>query len=232
MTDDSKGAAILAEAVGNMLELQSRHGMDQETMLLYMCSVNLTSILGLIGHRHPGSSNGYIHPPLIAPSNVTAPGQSGSGGAGGSNSGGSASLNDLAGTLAGLLGNQGSSGGNGFNPAALMSLLSSLGGVQGQEQDGGQGLNGVAPAGRLNAPGKQNVDLNNLMSLFSSLMSLGAKNKPKPEPTQEKAYAPQATVKSADAAKNDREKEKQQIVREVPKVMKWDNLDKRKRAQN
>lgn len=231
MTDDSKGAAILAEAVGNMLELQSRHGMDQETMLIYMCSVNLTSILGLMGHHYPGSSNGYIQPPLIAPANVTAPGQSGSGGAGGSNSGGSASLNDLAGTLAGLLGNQGGSGGHGLNPAALMGLLSSLGGFQGQEQDG-QSLNGAASAGRLNAPGKQNVDLNNLMSLFSSLMSVGAKNNPKPEPTQEKAYEPQTTVKTADAAKNDREKEKQQIVREVPKVMKWDNLDKRKRAQN
>ncbi|OPX84658.1 hypothetical protein [Pelotomaculum sp. PtaB.Bin117] len=198
MAEDVKGTAVLEEAVARVLELQSKYGMDQETMLIYMCSVNLTSILNLIGKRYHGSSSGYIQSPVTAPTTVPAPAPV-------SATGGNPSPNDLAGMLTSLLGGQGGSGGQGFNPAMLMSLLSALGG--------------------------QNMDLGNLMNMLAGLMGTGSKNNTKTESSKGKPAASKDASNAAGAAKNDQGGEKQ-TVREMPKIMKWDNLDQRKRAQS
>lgn len=218
MAEDTKGTAVLEEAVARVLELQSKYGMDQETMLIYMCSVNLTSILSLIGNRYHGSSSGYIQSPVTAPATVSGPAPVNTTGTG-------PSLNDLMGMLAGLLGNQGGSGGQGFNPAALMNLLGCLGG--GKE---GQGLNPAMLASLLGALGVQNMDLSNLMNTLAGFMGTGSKNNTKSDSSKDKPAAAKDTLNAAGAAKNDRGGEKQ-IVREVPKIMKWDSLDNRKRVQ-
>ncbi|MCG9968972.1 hypothetical protein L9W92_13100 [Pelotomaculum terephthalicicum JT] len=219
MAEDVKGTAVLEEAVARVLELQSKYGMDQETMLIYMCSVNLTSILNLIGKRYHGSSSGYIQSPVTAPTTVPAPAPV-------SATGGNPSPNDLAGMLTSLLGGQGGSGGQGFNPAALMNLLGSLSGGQ-----GGQGLNPAMLMSLLSALGGQNMDLGNLMNMLAGLMGTGSKNNTKTESSKGKPAASKDASNAAGAAKNDQGGEKQ-TVREMPKIMKWDNLDQRKRAQS
>jgi len=225
LTEDTKGTAVLEESVARVLELQSKYGMDQETMLIYMCSVNLTSILSLIGKRYHGSSSGYIQTPVAAPSAATTAAPVSTTGTG-------PSLNDMAGMLNSLLGGQGGSGGQGFNPAALMNLLGSLGGKE------GQGLNPAILASLLSALGGQNMDLSNLMNMLAGLMGTGAKPAARPESTKDKPAASKAASDAAGAAKgpvaakNEQVVEKQQPVREVPKIMKWDRLDDRKRANN
>jgi len=231
LAEDTKGAAVLEEAVVRVLELQSKYGMDQETMLIYMCSVNLTSILSLIGKRYHGSTSGYIQTPVTAPS---APAAAPVGVAGT----GSPSMNDLAGMLTGLLSGQGGSGGQGFNPAALMNLLGSLTGKE------GQGLNPAMLASLLGVLGGQNMDWGNLMNMLAGFMGAGAKPAARPEPAKDKPAASKdapgtagtasatGAAKGSVAAKNEQAVEKQQPVREMPKIMKWDRLDDRKMAHN
>lgn len=105
------------ESVVRVLELQSKYGMDQETMLIYLNSVNLMTILDMVKRKYHSGADTL---PLPQPSGMAgAPGNSGSGGTGG------LSMENLAGMLSGLMG-QG--GGKGLNPAALLSLYNMLGG--------------------------------------------------------------------------------------------------------
>lgn len=219
--ENTSGTAALEESVVRVLELQSKYGMDQETMLIYICSVNLTGILSLIGKRYHGSSSGYL--PVPAVPTVTDAAPAGTTGAG-------QTQNDLAGLLNSLLSGQGGSGGQGFNPAALMNLLGSLSGKE------GQGINPAILAGLLRALGGQNPDLGNLMQALTGLMGPGAKTAARPGATKEQSAGSKTAsdtpgaAKGPSAAKNEPVVEKQ-AAREVPKIMKWDRLDDIKKAQ-
>lgn len=221
--DNTKGtAAALEESVAKVLELQSKYGMDQETMLIYMCSVNLTGILSLIGKRYHGSSSGYLQAPVAASPAVVEAAPVGTAATG-------TPPHDPAGMLNSLLGGQSGSGGQGFNPAVLMNLLGNLGGKE------GQGLTPAMLSGLLSALGGQNLDLSHLMHTLTGLMGTGAKTAAGPGSTKEQFAATKAASGAAGAAKgpvtagNEPVMEKQ-AGREVPKIMKWDRLDDRKKA--
>lgn len=200
MAEDIKGENLPEDPVIRLLEQTSRYGLDQETMLIYISSVNLMSILGLIGRRYGGKSNLTL--PLPAAMPALAPASSGAAPAGGP------SMDNLMAMLMKMLGSQG--GGNtpatqGINPATLMNLLSVLG---------------------------QNVDLGSLMNMMAGMLGTGSKAAPVPEAggaVQSGSGAGQSTagVKGGAAAKTGEEK---QTRREVPKIMKWDQLDDRKKA--
>ena len=44
MSEEAKGVPAPDETVTRLLDLQQRYGMDQDTMLIYISSVNLMSI--------------------------------------------------------------------------------------------------------------------------------------------------------------------------------------------
>lgn len=216
MTEELDKTALLEEPVVRVLELQSKYGLDPETMLIYICSVNLTSILSLIGKRQQDHSGGHIQASLAAPAvpgPVSAPAPEK---AGNDNQ----SLNNLAGMLSGMLGNQGGTNSQGLNPAALLNMLGGIGGKD------GQGLNPALLTSLLGALGGQGMDLGSIMNMMSSFMG----SVPKPAVTPTKAASSAATpTKETGSTKNPRGEEKQP-VREVPKILKWDPLDNRKRA--
>jgi len=116
LTEESKTAVVADEPVAKLLELQARYGMDQETMLIYVNSVNLMSILSLISRRHSGGIPASVPalPPLPAP---------------GAAPGGGPTMEQMMGAVMKMLGGQGGGapGGAGINPAMLTSLLSALG---------------------------------------------------------------------------------------------------------
>jgi hypothetical protein len=114
LAHELKGGGAAEETVIRLLELQSKYGVDQEAMLIYLNSVNLMNILSLIARRYAGSSS------LAAP--VLPPLAQGPAPAG-------LSLENLLGTLMKLGGNQEGGtarGGQGLNPAALLALLGAL----------------------------------------------------------------------------------------------------------
>ncbi len=206
MTEETKGAGILEEPVVRLLEQQSRYGMDQETMLLYISSVNLMSILSLIGRRFGGGST--ISLPVPGSAAMPALGQTGA-------QGNSPSLDSIISMLVKMLGSQGGGapGGQGINPAVLMNLLGALGG--------------------------QNLDLGSLTSMLAGLMGSGTKPAQPAQKTESGAVkqspasvgsAAAGSVKKVEpaaaksAGANDGQK------RETPKIMKWDQLEERKKA--
>lgn len=203
MTEEIKGAAVPEDSVIRILEQQSRHGIDQETMLIYMSSVNLMSILNLISRRHGGNPNLSLPAPAAAPAlPLLAPGVA---------PGSGPSLDNLMGMLMKMLGGQGggnSPGGQGINPA-LMNLLGTL---------------------------AQNVDPVSLMSMLGGLMGSGAKPAPGPASgnvlqtasSSEKSPANPGVKECGVNAKTTGEEKA--AIREVPKIMKWDHLDDRKKA--
>jgi len=201
MAEDIKGESLPEDPVIRLLEQTSRYGLDQETMLIYISSVNLMSILGLIVRRYGGKSN--LSLPLPAAMPAFSPVSSGQAPAGGP------SMDNLMAMLMKMLGSQGSGNtpaAQGINPATLMNLLSVLG---------------------------QNVDLGSLMNMMAGMLGTGSKAAPVPEAggagqSQPGAGHPAAGVKGgAAAAKTGEEK---QARREAPKIMKWDQLDDRKKA--
>ncbi len=114
MAQELKGGGAAEETVIRLLEQQSKYGVDQEAMLIYLNSVNLMNILGLIARRYAGSS-GLAAPVLPALAQGTAPA--------------GISLENLLGMLMKLCGNQeggNARGGQGLNPAALLTLLGAL----------------------------------------------------------------------------------------------------------
>ncbi|MGI6492605.1 MAG: hypothetical protein ACOX0T_09410 [Pelotomaculum sp.] len=184
MTEEANSYGSLEEPLFKILEQQARYGMDQETMLLYLSSVNLMSILTLHNRRYGGSAG-------LVPSALPLP-PAAAGGMTGDN---------MLGMLLKMLGNQQSGAddgpGQGANPAALLNLLASL---------------------------SQNVDLGKVMSM---LAGMGTQGKAAGGQQQETASAPVYQDESADTGES---KGKEKSVadrggkREIPKIMKWDQL--------
>ncbi len=192
MAEENKPSEVtMDEPVARLLELQSRYGMDQETMLIYMSFVNLMSILNLMNRRYGGSLNS---PVPYTP-------------------GGGLSLDNLATMLKKMLGGQG--GGNmlgeqGITPAMLMNLLNALGG--------------------------QNMDISGLVNMLAGLIGSGVKQAPKPSIGDVAQAA--STSEAVSSGKGTTEVMSMRKTvggetatrREVPKIMKWDHLDERKKT--
>lgn len=183
MTEEANSSGSLEEPLFRILEQLSRYGMDQETMLLYLSSVNLMSILTLHNRRYGGSAG-------LVPSTLPLP-PAAAGGMTGDN---------MLGMLLKMLGNQQSRAddgpGQGGNPAALLNLLASL---------------------------SQNVDLGKMMSM---LAGMGTQGKAAGGQQQEAASDP---VDQDDSADSEGVKGKEKSAdrggkREIPKIMKWDQL--------
>lgn len=206
-----KGDSMPGEQVIRLLEQSSNYGMDQETMLIYINSVNLMNILGLLGRRYGVKSEFSLPVPAALP--VLPPlaqGQTAPTAAPGTTQGGNPTLENMMGMLVKALGNQGGGSapaGQGVNTSALLNLLSVLG---------------------------QNVDLGSLMSLMAGLLGTGSKTAAKPEvgsAAQQPlvgtgACPPAATESAAQKAPG----EDKAVKREPPKIMKWDQLEERKKA--
>lgn len=113
------------EFMFRILELQSQYGIDQESMLIYLNSVNLMQILGLIQKKYRNGA--AILPPVQFPGAEVPSGMPVGSGAGS----GGLSLENMAAMLSTLMnqgGGAGQGGGKGMNPATLMSLYNMLGG--------------------------------------------------------------------------------------------------------
>jgi hypothetical protein len=202
LAEEIKGDSLPEDPVIRLLEQTSRYGLDQETTLIYISSVNLMSILGMINRRYGGKSNLSIPIPAALPALSPA--------ASGAVPAGSPSMDNLMGMLMKMLGGQG--GGNtpaaqGINPSTLLNLLSVLG---------------------------QNVDLGSLMTMMAGMMGSGSKAAPGPEgggavqPAADGAGLPASGVKDNTAGRKTAGDEHSK--REVPKIMKWDQMDERKKA--
>ncbi|MFX4262874.1 hypothetical protein ACOBQJ_11790 [Pelotomaculum propionicicum] len=205
MAEEIKGDSVPEDPVIRLLEQTSRYGLDQETMLIYISSVNLMSILGLIGRRYGGNANLSLPLPAALPAlPALSPVSPGAAPAGGQ------SMENLMGIMMKMLGGQGGGStpaGQGINTATLLNMLSVLG---------------------------QHVDLNSLMSMMAGMLGSGSKAPPGHEgggALQPAAGAgqPAAGVKENAAAAKTAGEEKQ-ARREAPKIMKWDPLDDRKKA--
>lgn len=201
LTEETTGVGVPEESIIRLLAQQSKYGMDQETMLIYMNSVNLMSILNLISRRHGGSVNLPLPASAAAPAlPALAPGSG-------------PPLENLMGMLMKMLGNQGggnSPGGQGVNPAMLMNLLSAF--------------------------GLQNMDLGSLMGMLAGLLGTGAKPAPRPEAGNIGQIASSGEISpSKPGIKEDSVNvittgEEKASKREPPRIMKWDQLDDRKKA--
>ncbi len=194
MAEELKGTGAAEETVIRLLEQQSKYGVDQETMLIYLSAVNLMNILSLIGRRYTGSA-GLITPALPPLASGAAPA--------------GLSLESLLGSLFKMFGNQSggtAQGGQGLNPAALLSLLGAL---------------------------SQNVDLGGLFNMLGSMINSGNKPAPKldqADPVQAApAQEPRPEVQVQTGGTGDNPGGQSVVKREIPKVMKWDQLENRKK---
>lgn len=212
MTEEIRGDSLPGEQAIKLLEQSSKYGMDQETMLIYISSVNLMNILGLIGRRYGVKSNFSLPVPAALPAlPPLAPGTTPAASATGTAPAGGPSLETLMGMLLKMLGSQGggnTSAGQGINPSTLLNLLSVLG---------------------------QNVDLGSLMNMMAGLLGSVSKAAPKPEAgaAQQPAppvgtSAPVPVVKESGAQKA--QGDDKAVKKEVPKIMKWEQLEDRKKA--
>lgn len=116
MSEGVNGSGALEDSVVRILEHQSKYGIDQDTMLIYLSSVNLMSILNLLNRRY--GSAGYAPASLPLPPLV----------AGASPSEGQP-MENMLGMLLKMLGSQSggdSTGGQGINPATMLNLLANL----------------------------------------------------------------------------------------------------------
>jgi hypothetical protein len=210
LTEEIKGDSMPGEQVVKLLEQSSKYGLDQETMLIYINSVNLMNILSLLGRRYGVKSNFSLPAPAALPAlpalvQGTAPAAV----APGTAQAGSPALENMMGMLMKALGSQGggnTSAGQGINTSTLLNLLSVLG---------------------------QNVDLGSLISLMAGLLGSGSKSAAKPEagsmaqsPVPTGATVPVATENSGQIMPA----EDKAVKRETPKIMKWDQLEERKKA--
>ena len=189
MAEEIRGGGLPEDPVIRLLEYTSKYGLDQETALIYISSVNLMSILGLIERRYGGKANFTVPVPAVLP--ALSPAASETAPAAGP------AADNLMAMMMKMLGGQGGGNapaGQGINPAALLELLNVLG---------------------------KNVDLGSLMNMVAGMMSTGAKAPPG-------AGQPAAGVK--DAASGQKTAGEETVKREVPKIMKWDQLDDRKKA--
>ncbi len=205
MTEEIKGDSMPGEQVTKLLEQSSRYGLDQETMLIYINSVNLMSILSLLSRRYGVKSN-FSLPALPALVQGTAPAAMAPETAQTGNPG----LENMMGMLMKALGSQGggnASAGQGINTSTLLNLLSVLG---------------------------QNVDLGSLMSLMAGLLGSGSKAAANPE-TGPMVQPPPVPTDASVSLTNESAGQKtpledKSVKRETPKIMKWDQLEERKKA--
>jgi hypothetical protein len=188
LTEAVTGSGALEDSVVRILEHQAKYGIDQDSMLIYLSSVNLMSILNLL-NRRSGVPAALPLPPLVA----------------GAPQAGGPPLENMLGMLLKMMGNQGggdSTGGQGINPATLLNMLSTI---------------------------SQNVDLGKMMGMLSALMSPPGKPAAGQQqdtigPSSGNELAPaRPGLKEIDKSGEDRGEK-----REVPKIMKWDQLDAKK----
>jgi len=189
LTEEAKGIQAPGEAVTRLLDLQKKYGMDQETMLIYISSVNLMSILSLISRRYGGATSVAIPDMDAVPEGAPA-------------------IDNLVGMLAKMLGGKGGGSlpeGQGINPAFLMNLLKNL--------------------------GVQNMDVGSLLSLLAGLVGSGAKPAIKPGADGAAVVSkPEATRSPGSGGQESSFGEEKAGKRETPKIMKWDQLEDRKKA--
>lgn len=188
MTEGGAGPGALEDFVVRILEHQTKYGIDQDTMLIYLSSVNLMSILNLLNRRYGGSAGlapaTLPMPPLVA----------------GTPQAGGLPQENMLGALLKMMGSQGNgdSAGQGINPATLLSMLATL---------------------------SQNVDLGKMMGMLSGLM--GPPGKPAAGQQQDTA-GPSCGSEPGPARPSfkeiDKSGEEGGEKREVPKIMKWDQL--------
>lgn len=195
MTDSVTGAGAPEDSIARILEHQSKYGIDQDTMLIYLSSVNLMSILNLITRRYGGNASLATTtlplPPLIADTPQT----------------GGLPLETMLGAVLKMLGNQsggGATGGQGINPAALLNLLATL---------------------------SQNIDMGKMMGMLSGMMAPPSKPAASQEhdttgPTSSGSELGPARPGYKEIDKSGGERGEK---REVPKIMKWDQLDSAKK---
>lgn len=189
MTEGVTSNGALEDSVVRILEHQAKYGIDQDTMLIYLSSVNLMSILHLLNRRYNGSAS-FAPATLPLPPLVTGAPQAGG-----------QQMENMMGALLKLLGGQSggdSPGGQGINPATMLNLLATLG---------------------------QNVDLGKMMSMLSGLMGPPAKQ----TASQQQNTAGISGGGELDSAGTglkeiDKGGEDRGEKREVPKIMKWDQL--------
>lgn len=202
---------IPEDTVIRLLEQQSRHGIDQETMLIYMNSINLMNILNLMGKKFGGSMSLSLPAPVLPP---LAQGQAPAGGP---------TLESMIGLLMNMLGNQGgggSSGGQGINPAMLMSLLSALGG---QNLDlPGLMSKFAAMMGTPQKPGAGHVTGNVPQTVPAPGGTSATTTQQARPPAQAPAPVPGQSEHNVPVV--------EPVKRETPKVIKWDSLDDRNKA--
>ncbi len=175
MTDGEKKLVPLTDPLSRALDAMTRHGLDGDTMLLYISSVNLMQILELAGRRLAGGAGMSL--PSVQLSCGTPP----------------APVEAALGSLAKLL------GGGGINPAAIASLLAAL---------------------------CQNTDLKGLTGLLSQSAGQALKH-----PSSQVAGAvegSESTGKTEKSAQDNPGENKPR--REPPKIMKWEQLDDKKRG--
>ncbi|TEB08456.1 hypothetical protein Psch_02019 [Pelotomaculum schinkii] len=188
MTEGGAGPGALEDSVVRILEHQTKYGIDQDTMLIYLSSVNLMSILNLLNRRYGGSAG-------IAPATLPLPPLMA-----GTPQAGGPPLENMLGALLKMLGSQsnGDSTGQGINPATLLNMLAAL---------------------------SQNVDLGKMMGMLSGLMCPPGKT----AASQQQDTAGPSCGSELGPAKPgfkeiDKSREDGGEKREVPKIMKWDQL--------
>jgi len=213
LTEEIKDDGLPGEQVIRLLEQSSKYGMDQETMLIYISSVNLMSILGLIGRRYGVKSNFSLPVPAALPVlPPLVPGTTQATSATGTAPAGGPSLENLMGMFLKMLGSQGggnSPAGQGINPSTFLNLLNVLG---------------------------QNVDLGSLINTMAGLLGSVSKAAPKPETGAAQQPAPSigpstpvpVVIESGVGQKAPGDDKA--VKREVPKIMKWEPLEDRKKA--
>jgi len=203
---EAKTVVVVDEPVARILDLQSKYGMDQETMIIYMNSLNLMHILNLVNRRYgtgPGQSLQISGVPQLP-----VPGRDTTAGSG-------LTMENMAGMLMHLLANQGqggsAQGGQGINPSVLLNMLSALGG---QNLDLNN-LMKILPA--LMGSGKP-APKTTVQNDRPSAQNSGAGERPS------EGDARDSGPKGGGAGGQPPARQ------EAPKIMKWDRLEERKKA--
>jgi len=211
LTEESKKevktVVVVDEPVARILDLQSRYGIDQETMIIYLNSLNLMNILNLVNRRYgtnPGQSLQMSGVPQLPALSQDAAAGSGM------------TWENMAGMLLKLLGNQGqdgsAQGGQGINPSVLLNMLSALYGQNLDLNHLMKMLPGLMGFGAKPAPKTASQDIQQA----SRSPAAGGSS---PEPEAKDSGTAGGSAGGQPAARH-----------EVPKIMKWDRFDECKKA--
>lgn len=205
---ESRPLVVIDDTVARLLDLQSKYAIDHETMLIYINSLNLMNVLNLIGRRYGSNSNLSLQVPA-----------------------GLSQLPPLE---------QGAAAGNGLTPENLAGMLAKMLGGQGtgNSPPGGQGVNPAVLLNMLNALCGQNMDISGLMKMMQGFMGSGAKpakktgsvNVPQASPKPAAGSSPSGQGTKEPGAAGKAAGGQTAARHEIPKIMKWDQLDERKKA--